>query len=425
MISKVDSSNLIDALRDARSLTLRLAHSLSRESLDVPCIPIVNPPLWELGHVGWFQEKWTLRNLRGRPPHRTNADQLYDSSAIPHDTRWCLPLPGLGETLEDLQVILDGVISELQIREPTDELRYFHLLALFHEDMHDEAFVYTRQTLGLPSPFEVTSVADAGPLTGNAEIPGGEFMLGASLGESFVFDNEKWAHRVSVPAFRIARAAVTNGEFAEFVEARGYANDAYWSEDGRVWRDAAAARHPVYWRHGHDGSWEERRWDRWETVREHRPIIHVNAFEAEAYCAWKGRRLPTEAEWELAASRGNGGEKRRMPWGDEMPDASRANVDCSAGGPVDVGAFAAGDTVDGVRQMIGNVWEWTSSRFLPYPGFAADPYRDYSEPWFASPHRALRGGAWTTRGRLLRNTWRNFYEPHRNDVLAGFRTCAK
>jgi iron(II)-dependent oxidoreductase len=153
-------------------------------------------------------------------------------------------------------------------------------------------------------------------------------------------------------------------------------------------------------------------------------VIHVNAFEAEAYCRWAGRRLPTEAEWELAACGASRGHKPRFPWGDELPDPERANLDGRAGRCLDVAALPAGDSPFGCRQMIGNVWEWTATRFAPYPGFVADPYEQYSAPWFERPHRVLRGGGWATRGRLLRNTWRNFYEPHRRDVLAGFRTAA-
>ena len=160
-------------------------------------------------------------------------------------------------------------------------------------------------------------------------------------------------------------------------------------------------------------------------LAEHQPVIHVCAHEAEAYCRWAGRRLPTEAEWELAASGlPIDGHKRRFPWGDARPTPEHANLDGRAGGCVDVAAHAEGESRQGCRQLIGNVWEWTASRFLPYPGFVVDPYAEYSEPWFATPHRVLRGGCWATRARLLRNTWRNFYTPDRRDVFAGFRTCA-
>ncbi|HYV67499.1 MAG TPA: SUMF1/EgtB/PvdO family nonheme iron enzyme, partial [Myxococcales bacterium] len=234
--------------------------------------------------------------------------------------------------------------------------------------------------------------------------------------------NEKWGHPVEVATFRIARAPVTNQEFAAFVEDGGYQEERHWSSEGWRWRTQAGAAHPVYWHRAQGGGFQVRRFAELSPFPLHEPVIHVCWFEAEAYCRWSGRRLPTEAEWELAAG---GPRKRRFPWGDAPPDAERANLDGFAGGPVEVGCHPAGDTEYGCRQMIGNVWEWTASAFQPYPGFVRDPYKEYSEPWFATPHQVLRGGCWATRGRLLRNTWRNFYPPDRRDVLAGFRTCAE
>jgi iron(II)-dependent oxidoreductase len=222
-----------------------------------------------------------------------------------------------------------------------------------------------------------------------------------------------------VEPFRIARAPVTNEQFLHFVEEGGYTRDEPWTDEGRRWRASVGATGPVYWL-GEGRSW--RRYDRVEPIHPHHPIVFVNAFEADAYCRWAGRRLPTEAEWELAAKSPDG---RRFPWGNAPPTAAHANIDGRAGGPVDVAAHAQGDSHYGCRQMIGNVWEWTATRFAPYPGFVRDPYAEYSEPWFATPHRVLRGGCWATRGRLLRNTWRNFYPPDRRDVFAGFRTCAR
>ncbi|MBI2361525.1 MAG: SUMF1/EgtB/PvdO family nonheme iron enzyme, partial [Deltaproteobacteria bacterium] len=189
--------------------------------------------------------------------------------------------------------------------------------------------------------------------------------------------------------------------------------------------------HPVYWRRESGGRWLQRVFDRWIPLREHLPILHVNWYEAEAYCNWAGRRLPTEAEWEFAAAaEPNPGrteitERNRLfPWGGEPPTLERANLDWRAMGCLEVGALPAGDSACGCRQMIGNVWEWTASDFQPYPGFVADPYKEYSQPWFGT-HKVLRGGCWATRSRLIRNSWRNFYTPDRRDVWAGFRTCAR
>ncbi|HEY6865150.1 MAG TPA: SUMF1/EgtB/PvdO family nonheme iron enzyme, partial [Burkholderiales bacterium] len=234
------------------------------------------------------------------------------------------------------------------------------------------------------------------PVPGDVEIAGGTLMLGAPRNSGYVFDTEKWAHPVEVAPFAIARHPVTNAQFLEYVRAGGKA-PRYWSE--------------------RDGAWGERRFDRWAPLEPELPVVHVDWHEAQAYCRWAGRRLPTEAEWEFAAG---GGDKRRYPWGDATPSPDRANFHGARRAPA--GAFAPGDTPEGVRQMLGNVWEWTATTFDPYPGFVHDPYRDYSVPWFGT-HKVLRGGSFASPARLLRNTWRNFYTPDRYDVFAGFRTC--
>jgi iron(II)-dependent oxidoreductase len=406
-------------LRDARRRTLELI-DLSEERRLGARLRIVNPPLWEVGHVAWFQEKWVLRHARRRPPLRADADSLYDSAAVPHASRWDLPLPPPGETLAYAARVLERALEALQ--DPDPSLAYFAALAVFHEDMHGEAFAYTRQTFAYPAPHlsgAAAPSAESGPLPGDVGVPGGRFPLGAAPDEPFVFDNEKWAHPVELRPFAIARAPVTQAEFAAFAEEGGYRRPELWSPDGRRWLAESGAAHPVYWRR--DGrAWRRRDFDRWVPLEPHRPVIHVNWHEAEAYCRWAGRRLPTEAEWERAAA---GAEKCRFPWGDGPPGPGRANLDAVALGCVDVAALPGGDSACGCRQMIGNVWEWTASDFLPYPGFVADPYKEYSQPWFGT-HKVLRGGCWLTRGRLLRSTWRNFYTPDRRDVWAGFRTCA-
>jgi len=410
----------VETLRDARRRSLALLEDLPEPLLrSVPCLPIVNPPLWEYGHLAWFQEKWCLRR-GGEPSIRPDADALYDSAKVPHRARWSLPLPPLDETLRYLQEVLDRVCER-----PERAGDYFLRLAAFHEDMHGEAFLYTRQTLRWPRPraFGGPERMVAGPCPGDASVPGGIFRLGAAKEEPFVFDNEKWSHPVLVAPFRLALAPVTQGEFAAFVEAGGYLHAGFWSEEGRRWRDAAGAERPLHWERGADGRFWRWAFDRLVPLEEHRPVLHVNAYEAEAFCRFAGRRLPTEAEWEFAASVDASGEKRRFPWGAAEPDGATAHLDARRTDCADVGAYPLGDGPWGCRQMIGNVWEWTASVFRPYPGFVADPYKEYSEPWFGT-HRVLRGGCFATRGRLLRNTWRNFFTPDRRDIFAGFRTAA-
>jgi gamma-glutamyl hercynylcysteine S-oxide synthase len=457
----ISSDQLAAAVHDARERTLALVLDLLDDQLMGPRLAIVNPLRWEIGHIAWFQEKWVLRHLAGQPSLLAEADALYDSMAIPHDTRWDLPLLSREATLGYLRDVRDAVLKQLSGRELSPEEVYFNLLAVFHEDMHTEAFTYTRQTLGYPPPggFRADRAGNeegGGPLPGDVNVPGGTFLLGATPAEPFVFDNEKWAHPVEVAPFAIARAPVTQAEFARFVEAGGYQRREWWSDEGWQWRQSANTEGPVYWRREPDGSWSRRDFDRWTPLEPHRPVLHVNWHEADAYCRWAGRRLPTEAEWEMAAAWDPAtGHKRRYPWGDDPPTPQRANLDwgwavvsreslvVSKDGTasasrttddlqlsthhspacLDVGALAAGDSAVGCRQMIGNVWEWTASDFLPFAGFAADPYKDYSQPWFGT-RKVLRGGCWATSARIARPAYRNFFTPDRNDVFAGFRTCA-
>jgi gamma-glutamyl hercynylcysteine S-oxide synthase len=387
-------------------------------------------------------------------PTRSDGDRLYDSARIAHDTRWDLELPSKAETLAYIQRILERItVHGQQARsgpgpkvEGYDEA-YFMRLALLHEYMHAEAITYTRQTLGYPAPKIGIRSSELGKTDepsrspdqetrnpkGDAEIPGGTFLLGTTPDTSttFVFDNEQWAHAVTLPPFRMARTAVSNGEFVAFVEDGGYRRREHWTEEGWRWREDAGAEHPVYWQKQGDGRWLRRNFDEWVPMEGRLPVLHVNWYEADAYCRWAGRRLPIEAEWEMAAcceptSDGHSltAHKRVFPWGDEVLSPGRANLDWRAMGCLEVDDLPAGESAFGCRQMIGNVWEWTATDFGPYPGFAPGPYKEYSAPWFGN-HKVLRGGCWVTRSGLIRNNYRNFYQPHRRDVWAGLRTCAR
>jgi iron(II)-dependent oxidoreductase len=431
ILSPPSARDLSDWVVDARRKTLALVADLTDEQLMGPRLSLVNPLLWEIGHVAWFQERWVLRHANRRASIRADGDALYDSAKVAHDTRWDLALPSRDETVAYMTAIRDQVLERLEARPSSADERYFIMLAVFHEDMHTEAFTITRQTLGYPAPRLTgypSGLSTGGPLPGDVAIPGGTFQLGGAPEEPFVFDNEKWSHPIEILPFAIARAPVTQAEFAAFVEDGGYRWRSLWCDAGWRWRESASAEYPAYWRRDSSREWQRRHFDQWLPLEPHLPVINVNWYEADAYCRWAGRRLPTEAEWEAAASAAPDGRqlashKRRFPWGGDMLTQERANLDGRGGGCLEVGALPAGDSAFGCRQMIGNVWEWTSDDFLPYPGFVVDPYKEYSQPWFKT-HKVLRGGCWATRTRLLRNTWRNFYEPHRRDVFAGFRTCA-
>ena len=453
-------------MRDFRARTLDLVADLDDQQMIGPRLATVNPPLWEIGHIAWFQEFWVLRHLRKQKPLIENGDRLYNSTDVAHDTRWELLLPPRDACLRYMEAVLCHAVDALDsTRHLSPEESYFYLLAAFHEGMHAEALAYTRQNLGYPAPrfrdLETTTAADFQPDSsslGDVEIPGGNFLIGATPDFPFVFDNEKWAHSVEIKPFRIARAPVTNGDFLAFIEAGGYRKPQFWSDDGWRWLASGGAPqlessfakffntspgrnldrvhqegkrdHPTYWHREANGRWCHHVFDQYVMLNEHFPVVHVSWYEAEAYCNWSGRRLPTEAEWEVAASaepsdhsRGLSERRRYFPWGNDPSSTERANLDWRNLGPISVGAYPVGDSAFGCRQMLGNVWEWTADHFAPYPGFTVDPYKEYSKPWFGT-HKVLRGGCWATRSLLIRNTWRNFYTPDRNDVWAGFRTCA-
>ncbi|MHB1534522.1 MAG: selenoneine synthase SenA [Acidimicrobiales bacterium] len=440
----VDATALAGWVAERRHRLLGLVADLDDEQLVGPMWPTINPLDWEIGHVGWFQEHFVLRDLLGEAPIIAHADALWDSGAVPHDTRWFLRLPARADILTYLTDTAERVIARLddsvdQDPQTTGPLLYRVRYVTHHEDWHSEAIVYTRQALGLPEPSLATPASSSravpgstaaaegnGALPGDVRIPGGRFLLGAEPGAPFVFDNEKWAHVVELEPFDLARAPVTQSELADFVDDGGYRRSNLWSDEGWAWREAAAAEHPLYWRRG-AGGWERRRFDRWSPLERDRPAVHLSFFEAEAWCRWAHRRLPTEAEWEAAAIgvAGPDGqlapERRLWPWGEEPPDAQRANLDGWRFDTVDVAACPSGDSAFGVRQLVGNVWEWTSTVFEPFPGFERDVYVQNSEPWFGT-RRVLRGGGWATRSELVRPTLRNYFTPDRRDVFAGLRT---
>ena len=429
-------SNALSALLQERSLhELELFSDLTDEQLQGESMRDVERPIWEMGHVARFQEYWILRNLEQARPLMDGSDALYDSTKLYSHERFDLAFPSRQATLDYAAAVLDRCVARLASQTPTQALTpdevYAYLLCILHEDMHAETLTFIRQTLGYPRPGLSTS-RDGHPLAidpdfafHDVHLPGGVFCLGADDPTAFVFDNEKWGHMVEVEPFSISATTVTNAEFLAFVEAGGYGMKGIWGKRGREWVRRNNVAHPRFWQRGTDGQWCRSDFGKLLPLEPHHPVVHVNWYEANAYCNWAQRRLPTEVEWEMAAtpSTSTGAGKPTFPWGDSLPTVDQVNMDWTSMGCVDVRALAAGDTPEGCRQMIGNVWEWTADTFEAYPGFVVDPYAEYSEPSFGKK-KVLRGGSWATRSLLARNTFRNFYMPFRNNIYAGFRTCS-
>ena len=429
--SHATADGLLDALLDARAVELELLDGLSDTQMLGERGHFLEPPIWEMGHVGWFQELWLSRHLDGEPTLLPGSDAIYDSFNVSYRHRWDHRYPSRKQTLQYISEVLRRSIGRLDSRTPTAKDAYFYTLAAQHEDMHAENLTlilqslgYARPRLGRFDPAAASPPVDPDYRPHDVAVPGGTFLLGASPDEPFVFDNEKWAHPIEVAPFKIASTPVTNAEFQAFVDDDGYRRRELWDRRGWDWRRRATVEHPRFWARGDGGRWCERRFDAMGTLAPWHPVVHVNWYEADAYCRWAGRRLPTEAEWEMAATvEPATGRKRRFPWGDQAPTPTRASLDFRAGGTIDVRALPEGDSPAGCRQMIGNVWEWVADTFQAYPAFECDPYKEYSQPYFGQK-KVLRGGCWTTRTRLIRSTWRNFYMRQRRNIFAGFRTVA-
>ena len=357
------------------------------ERLIVPYRSELNTPLWEIGHIGWFEEFWLARNpqrllgVRADPDALRpaawlqGADDFYNSSQVAHTRRWALPLPDAAGTLAYLAAVREQSLALLEASGEGDDDLYFFRLAIAHEDMHSEAWVYMAQNLGIPLAIPAPAAL---PVNQEISVAGGEWQLGYS-GAGFAFDNELPAHVLRVADFSIDSQVVSWRRYLPFVEAGGYDLPAYWSSAGWAWRQAQASAHPRYLRRT-GGGWESQHFGQWQELLADQPALHLTYFEAEAWCRWAGRRLPSEAEWEMAAF--------------SQPDAFNW----------------------------GQVWEWSASAFAPFNGFVAHPYRDYSRPWFDG-RPVLRGASFATSPRLRHANYRNYFTHERNDIYAGFRSC--
>jgi ergothioneine biosynthesis protein EgtB len=390
-----DAATLPSAWADLRSRLLSVWEAYQAvldPSLTVRYLPELNPPRWELGHIAWFEEFWIARNTQRHRGHLADplaaraaslipkAEALYDSSAVAHARRWQLDLPDARRTRHLLDRVHDRTLTLLAQTPASDDALYFFRLAAMHEAMHLEAWLYMAQALAVDLRGAGLAVLpEPASAQGSLTVAAQNFALGYGQ-RGFAFDNELSAHEVAIDAFEIDAAPVTWAKFLPFVEAGGYELRTHWTDEGWRWRQKHALVKPAHCVR-EDGTWKRAVFGQWHALDPQDPAIHLSAYEAQAWCRWAGRRLPTEAEWECAA------------------------VTC------------------GEPFAWGQVWEWTSSSFAPYAGFEAHPYRDYSQPWFDG-RPVLRGSSFATWPGLRHPRYRNYFTAERTDIFAGFRSCA-
>ncbi|MAM89813.1 MAG: hypothetical protein CME36_21140 [unclassified Hahellaceae] len=463
-----NQEKLIAALDITQRRIEALVSDLSEAQRSVPYHPGINPPVWELGHSAFFYESFLLMALDGIASFDPGMDDVWDSFEMDHEDRWSASLfPSCAATLEYARYVHTQVMTRLRDRPLTPQDHYLYRYAICHQNMHIESMIWARQTLALPAPSSASDVAAAREATSandqanDVHIRGGRFLIGQPGHSSefarrdFSFDSEQPRFHTAISDFSISRTLVSCGDYLAFVEAGGYERTELWSRGGKSWlqnvhkRQLAAEwrtqqgyeaqqiidvqpKHPQYWRKSAStGAWEVRHFDKWLPLEPSMPVIHVSYWEAEAWCAWAGRRLPTEQEWEAAALENRPGQRfRLLPWeaGDSDPRSpdewtNLVDMDARSLGRLPVTALADGASPSGCLQMIGTCWEWTSSQFLPYDGFKMDMYPYMSTLQFGS-HKTTRGGSCATSSLLIRGTYRQAYLPDRFDVFTGFRSCA-
>jgi len=364
------TSTLAQWLEESNGITRQILASLTPEECLVPQFDILNPPLWEFGHLTWFHEFWVHRDgQESKPSIMKDADYLFNSSEMSHQDRWSTPMPSL-DSLLDYNYRVIGDTQEL-LRKPIDnKAAYFIQLAILHQDMHNEAFAYMWQTMGRSIPF--TPITNTTALEANTQtwihFPKSTIQAGSEKGSGFIFDNEKWAYSIDLPAFDIASTPVTNGDYLDYLESPNNL------------AQSMPIRPPLHWKK-EGGVWLERMFNQWLPLNRASAVRHINYLDAQRFCEYHQVRLPNEHELSLLMS------QKQWAW------------------------------------QSSNLWEWTSSTFAPFPGFSADPYVDYSQPWFDGSHQVLKGGSPFTPDRLRRVAFRNFYQTHRSDHFCGFRTC--
>jgi len=425
---------LVAELERTRARSVALTDAVDDGELVRQHSRIMSPLVWDFAHIGNQEELWLVRDVGGREPVRADIDHLYDAFKHPRPDRPALPLLDPTETRGYLGEVRGKVLDVLE-RTPLEGHRlvaqgFAFGMIVQHEQQHDETMLATHQlrahhlrdgaaVLHAPAPDPDRAIE----VPAEVLVPAGVFTMGTST-EPWALDNERPAHPARTGAYWLDTTPVTNGEYQRFIAEGGYDDPRWWSERGWAHRCEAGLVVPQFW-HRDGGTWWRARFGVIEPVPDDEPVVHVCFFEAQAYAAWAGKRPPTEVEWEKAARFDPAtGRSRRFPWGDEDPTPAHANLGQHHLQPAPVGSYPAGASALGVHQLIGDVWEWTSSSFTGYPGFVPFPYREYSEVFLGGDYQMLRGGSFGTDAAAVRGTFRNWDHPVRRQIFAGFR-CAR
>jgi gamma-glutamyl hercynylcysteine S-oxide synthase len=425
------TASAAQALTEARDRTLALVAGLSDSAVETAHSTLMSPLAWDLAHIAAYEDLWLVHRYAGAPLLEPDLAAMYDAFETPRAVRGDLPLLDRAQALGYLAAVRDRVLEVLEERGAGDgELAE---LVLRHEQQHDETMLQAIELARLlPAPAVARAPRPEAPRrhTGleSVLVEGGPCTLGTGP-DGFAYDNERPRHAADVAAFRIGATPITNATWLRFAEGGGYERREWWSDEGWAWKEDYDITHPQGWSSGPEG-WRQWRIDGWKPLDPAEPVVHVSWFEADAFARAHGARLPTEAEWEKAATWDQDTRAARTyPWGEEPPDAlggrtahaRRANLDQRGFGPHPAGAYPEGAAPCGALGMLGDVWEWTASDFSGYDGFVAHPYREYSEVFFGREYKVLRGGSWATRARVATPQMRNWDLPQRRQIFSGLR----
>ena len=415
-----------------RTRTFDMTDVLNDDDLNEQFSPLMSPLVWDMGHIANFEEYWLLRELDGRTAHDAERDAMYNPFDNPRWTRSDLPLLDRAEATEYLGEVrhdVDGLLKRVDFVDGPHLARngYVFEMVVQHEAQHQETIL---QALNLRPDLEAYALSAIRTLpktravddTARITIPGGSFVLGTN-DMAAAYDNERPAHEVHVDTFAIDTYPVTNNRYMQFVQADGYDREEFWSAEGWGWRTGVDHDAPQGWDRSANGEWTHTMFGHIRKLNPAEPVMHISYFEAEAFAAYAQGRLPTEPEWAKAATWAPGADRpRRYPWGDSPPTRAHTNIGLVAWGPVPVGSYPEGASAYGVEQMLGDVYEWTSSSFKPYPGYNTFPYPEYSEVFFEDENfRVLRGASWATSLSVTRNSFRNWDYRERRQIFSGVR----